>query len=462
MHISPDSFRSAAEVAARHEARVRRILHTLSVILVLVGLFWGAVFAWHNNWVGVTFEIIAVAVGAFSFVLLRRQHAFAASLLTIGMSYLLLCMGFLQDVPTPNVARSAHFFFLPLGMASLVLFRTGPKALKHGMPIAALIGFTVLGSTTWGWDSTHQLSDAIRAPGTWINGISVMAMLYLLIRIVQTDMREDSGLLADLRAAVETPEQFELHYQPQVRVDGRVICAEALVRWNHPTRGRVSPGEFIPLAEQSGLILPLGAWILDEACAQLQRWSTQPGWGELTIAVNVSAEQFRQPDFLEQVHATLRRTGARAQCLKIELTESMLANDLPVLIEKMQQLRAMGVHISLDDFGTGFSSLNYLKNLPLDQLKLDQSFVKDVLEDANDQAIVRTVIELGLSLELEIIAEGVETAAQRDCLSALGCPTFQGYLFSRPLPTPEFERFMQRQARPAHHADQTASDPTGR
>jgi EAL domain-containing protein (putative c-di-GMP-specific phosphodiesterase class I) len=206
----------------------------------------------------------------------------------------------------------------------------------------------------------------------------------------------------------------------------------------------VSPAEFIPLAEETGLILPLGHWVLETACRQLAKWAAQPEMANLTVAVNVSAHQFRQADFVDQVLAVLKDTGADPRRLKLELTESMLVSNVEDIVEKMFALKAKGVAFSLDDFGTGFSSLSYLKRLPLDQLKIDQSFVREVLSDPNDAAIAKTVIALAQSLGLGVIAEGVETEAQRDFLAGSGCHAYQGYFFSRPLPVEGFEAFARR------------------
>ena len=227
---------------------------------------------------------------------------------------------------------------------------------------------------------------------------------------------------------------FMLYYQPVVDEHARVTGVEALLRWKHPTRGMVSPAEFIPVAEQTGLILPLGQWVLEQACAQLLLWSQDPATQALTIAVNVSARQFRQQDFTKQILHLLDRTGANPHRLKIELTESLLLTDFEDAIVKMGALRAIGVGFALDDFGTGYSSLSYLKRLPLDQLKIDQSFVRDVLVDPNDAAIARTILNLAQSLDLGVVAEGVESAGQRDFLLRSGCKAFQGYLFGRPVP----------------------------
>jgi diguanylate cyclase (GGDEF)-like protein/PAS domain S-box-containing protein len=260
---------------------------------------------------------------------------------------------------------------------------------------------------------------------------------------METVAAERAALESNLRQAIGS-QQLLLYYQAQVVGEGRLTGAEVLVRWQHPQRGIVLPAEFIPLAEETGLILPLGQWILEAACSQLALWADQPEMAQLTLAVNVSARQFRQRDFVDQVLAVLQHTGANPERLKLELTESLLVSNLADVVEKMFALKAKGVGFSLDDFGTGYSSLAYLKRLPLDQLKIDQSFVRDVLSDANDAAIVKTIIALAQSLDLGVIAEGVEMAAQRDFLANAGCHAYQGYFFSRPLPVGGFEEFATR------------------
>ncbi|WP_232834735.1 EAL domain-containing protein [Rhodoferax ferrireducens] len=260
---------------------------------------------------------------------------------------------------------------------------------------------------------------------------------------MQAIVIDRAALEVDLREAVRL-EQFVLHYQAQVVGGGRLTGAEALVRWQHPRRGLVPPAEFIPLAEDTGLILPLGRWVMETACAQLAKWATQSDTAHLSLAVNVSAKQLHQCDFVDQVLAILTSTGANPRKLKLELTESLLVSQVENTIAKMAALKVHGVGFSLDDFGTGYSSLSYLKRLPLDQLKIDQGFVRDILIDPNDAAIAKMVVALAESLGLTVIAEGVEIEAQRDFLAHLGCHAYQGYLFSRPLPLAEFEAFAQR------------------
>lgn len=262
---------------------------------------------------------------------------------------------------------------------------------------------------------------------------------------MQAEVNSRARLQRSLREALQQ-QNFVLHYQPQLDSDGAVVGVEALVRWPLPGAGMVSPGEFIPLAEKTGLIVPLGRWVLHCACSQLALWARQPQRRYLDMAVNVSAGQFQQDDFVATVQEVLHQTGAPAERLKIELTESLMMYDIQHIIERMNALRALGVRFSLDDFGTGFSSLAYLKRLPLQQLKIDQGFVRDCLEDHNDAAIARTVIALGESLGLQVIAEGVETPAHRAALAQWGCRFFQGYLFSRPLPIAQLEEFLQQHA----------------
>ena len=254
---------------------------------------------------------------------------------------------------------------------------------------------------------------------------------------MQTLTAQRFALQHEIREALQQ-NQFQLYYQPQIDAKGKVKGAEALIRWFHPQRGMVSPMEFIPVAEDSGLIIPLGHWIVEAACQQLVEWSRDPATAELNLAINVSARQFKQINFVDQLLATLQKTGANPYRLKLELTESMLVDNPEDIITKMDALRAHGIKFSLDDFGTGYSSLAYLKRLPINELKIDKSFVNDILTDPNDAAIARMVIRLAQSMDLIVIAEGVETKAQRDWLEQEGCNKYQGYYFGRPMPIKDF------------------------
>lgn len=248
-------------------------------------------------------------------------------------------------------------------------------------------------------------------------------------------------LESELRHAL-IDDQFKLYYQVQIDNKGRMLGAEVLLRWVHPQRGVISPLQFIPVAEETGLIVPIGDWVLRTACMQLMEWANEPLTKDLHLAVNVSARQFSQPDFVKQLCRILEQTNANATRLKLELTESLIMDNLTDAIKKMEALRMLGIRFSMDDFGTGYSSLSYLKKLPLTQLKIDQSFVADIITNQNDAIITQTIIGMANNLGLNVIAEGVETEEQRACLERQGCFVYQGYLFSKPVPLEEFKTLL--------------------
>jgi diguanylate cyclase (GGDEF)-like protein/PAS domain S-box-containing protein len=260
--------------------------------------------------------------------------------------------------------------------------------------------------------------------------------MFFFAPALQASVNARVALERDLRQAIRD-NQFSLYYQPQLD-RGLLTGAEALIRWNHPTRGIVTPQDFVPLAEETGLIFPMGSWVLETACTQIAAWAGRKEGAHLSIAVNISAREFRQPKFVDHVLAALERTGANPNNLKIELSESMFGENVEDVIARMTKLKAYGVRFSLEDFGTGYSSMTYLKRLPLDQIKIDRTFVNDILKDPISGAVAQAIISFGKAMGLSVIAEGVETEAQRAFLATLGCHSFQGYLFSHPLPLGEF------------------------
>ncbi len=262
---------------------------------------------------------------------------------------------------------------------------------------------------------------------------------------MQLAVETRAALEADLRHAV-SEQQLQLYYQIQVDSEQHPIGAEALVRWIHPTRGMVSPVQFIPLAEESSLILEVGDWVMEAACRQLVVWSKSEQTKHLTLAVNVSSKQFKQPDFLERVKSLIHAYELDASRLKIELTETVVLNDVTEVIVKMHALKALRVGLSMDDFGTGYSSLSYLKQLPMDQIKIDQSFVHDMTSDQNDVVMVKTIIDMAKNFHLNVIAEGVETEAHLSLLKQMGCMAYQGYLFGKPVPIEQFEALLRKDA----------------
>jgi EAL domain-containing protein (putative c-di-GMP-specific phosphodiesterase class I) len=263
---------------------------------------------------------------------------------------------------------------------------------------------------------------------------------------MNSKIAERLALENSLRHALERGE-FVVHYQPQVNIEtGRIVGVEALVRWQHPERGLVSPLEFIPVAEETGLIVPLGAWVLRTACAQNRAWQ-DAGLPPMRMAVNLSARQFQRRDLLDTVAAALAETGLPPQYLQLEITEGAAMQDVDLTLAILRELREAGVQISIDDFGTGHSSLSYLKRFPIDVVKIDQSFVQDLTVDPNDAAIASTIIVMAHALNLKVIAEGVETAEQLAFLRERDCDEMQGFLFSRPAPVPELDQMLRRNGR---------------
>ncbi|MDD2686572.1 MAG: EAL domain-containing protein [Gallionella sp.] len=255
---------------------------------------------------------------------------------------------------------------------------------------------------------------------------------------MQEEMEYRAELEKDLRAALRL-QQFLLYYQLQVDESGSIVGAEALIRWQHPQRGMVSPAQFIPVAEETGMILHIGDWVIEQACAQLKIWEMDPVMRKIQLSVNVSPRQLSQPYFVEQVSEVIEKTGIRASQLKFELTESFILNDVDEAIAKMHELRRIGIRFAMDDFGTGYSSLSYLTHLPLEQLKIDQSFVREIPHNKNSSVMVRTIVNIAHNFGLEVVAEGVETDEQLAYLRQYGCNKFQGYLFGKPVPVKAFE-----------------------
>jgi predicted signal transduction protein with EAL and GGDEF domain len=279
---------------------------------------------------------------------------------------------------------------------------------------------------------------------------------------MQSRLDKRAEIEADLRHAHDSHTQLVPYYQAQVNHKGEVLGAELLLRWMHPTKGMICPGDFIPVAEQSGLIIAIGKHVIRMACQQLRLWQTHTNFNHLTLAVNVSPIQFNQSSFVEDVITIIHACGINPHKLKLELTESSLLKNVEYSIEKMQRLQDAGIGFSMDDFGIGYSSLSYLKKLPLDQLKIDQTFVRDIAIDPNDAVIVRTIIAMAENMNLNVIAEGVETELQKQFLEQNGCLMFQGFYFGRPMPVDAFEELitMPRQltensAQPVTKANQT-------
>lgn len=417
-----------------------------SAVVSLVCLFWGVVFSLSGHWFIVALDVGCLVLAGITVHLLRQGRTREAARLMTAMLYVVMTFNTVFiDVPTPAVPRSTHAFMIGMAIATSLMLRDERPWVRHGVPLLFLLTYAVLGSSGFDPHTTLALPDSVRTQGIWVNNLFAVMLIYAALLVLQADASERHALTAGLRVALQQ-DQLQLHFQPQVDQHGTITGAEALLRWQHPERGMVSPGEFIPAAEDGGLMPVIGEWVLREACQRLALWSRSPPMAGLQLAVNVSASQFAQPDFVDKVLSALRRAGVEPARLKVELTESSLAHDLDDVIAKMAALRASGIGLSLDDFGTGFSSLSYLRRLPLDQLKIDQSFVRNLLASPNDAAIAQTVVNLGQSMGLHVIAEGVETEDQRQYLARIGCMAYQGYLFGRPVPAAAFEALVQASA----------------
>lgn len=434
-------FWNSSDLALIHHRRERRVRVLASVVMWVLGGVWAVYFSLQGNWLIVGIDLMLMGTGVAVFVLSWVHHDRSARLLLFGVLLLVIIgISLVLDVPNASIPRSTHLYLLPLGVAAMMAFRDEPRWLRYGVIAVCLLSFIGLAASYWTPFPGNSLADTTRGPGTWVNTCAAIVSLFAMLYVLQTDAVQRSAWESELLEALSTG-QFQLHYQPQLDVHGRVIGAEGLLRWFHPKRGMIPPGKFICHAEETGLIIPIGKWVLETACVQLRNWMNEPALQHLCLAVNISQKQFNQASFESDVLALIKRYGIDPRRLELEVTETMVVKDMEELSRKMANLVSHGITFALDDFGTGYSSLSHLKQLPLTKLKIDQSFVCDVLTDHNSEAIVRTVIGLGSNMGLTVIAEGVETAAQHQFLLDNGCEQFQGYLFSKPLPLVAFSEF---------------------
>lgn len=434
----------AADLALVGQRRERRMRMLASMVMVIMGLLWGLFFSSRGYWAIVVMDLTIILAGLAVFTLTLRNRARAANLILFSALILIIVAStLLLDPPTLVAPRATHLYLLPVAVGALMAFRDEPLGLRYGISLFSLLLFVALAVSNWRPTDLYALPDDVRLIGSWLQGLVAMTLFFVLLHILQTDTAERSELDRDLRAAVRE-QQFVLYYQPQLDDMGRVTGAELLIRWQHPQRGLLAPGEFIDHAENTGLIIPIGQWVLEQTAARLRQWQDDPLYSDLSLAVNISQKQFGQASFVAEILGLIERHDIDAQHLELELTETLIVRDMEDLTRKMSALVERGVRFSLDDFGTGFSSLSHLKRLPLSKLKIDRSFICDVLTDANSETIVRTVIALGQSMGMTVIAEGVETEAQRDFLADNGCLRYQGYLFGRPMQLADFCAFVQR------------------
>lgn len=393
--------------------RVKVALEVGGIAITLLGIGWALLFAHLNAWPAVAIDCLITLVGVGTLVTLKKDYLRIASLLLlVGLFSLTLCISLLMDAPTLAVPRVTHLYFLPLAFYGYLLLINENQWLRTTVFVLLLCCFVFFSSTNFFIHNPLAVPESVRHLGAWVNSFTAIALLCLVLHIMQSNFITRTKTSNELSQAL-WENQFELYYQPQVDAHGVAFGAEALIRWHHPVRGLISPAEFIPIAESIGMINPIGYWVLNESCRQLSAWKNNAEMSHLTISINVSAAQFYDDDFVDKVLSTIKRMNISPQLLKLELTESILIQEIEMVITKMYALKVAGVGISLDDFGTGYSSLSYLKRLPLDQLKIDQSFIKEILNNQHDVAIAKTIISLGHDLGLKVIAEGVESVQQQ-------------------------------------------------
>lgn len=433
-------------LVGRYNRRVKSLVLFGGYATFFCSAMWALYYLNRGDWPHLAINLLSALIGITILVLAYGNHLRSAAIIMCHALFFVVVLASLSDIPVGSVPRSVHLNLLPVIAATFLIFHREGTYLRIVLPVVGVLLFLSLALNIM-----PLLSSDLAAPiegrfvGVWINHITGVVGASVVIAMMQANMNARSALESDMRFGIARGEYY-FHYQPQVDINGRIFGVEALIRWQHPTKGRVSPLEFIPLAEETGLIIPIGEWGLRTACAQLAEWERSERMNHLTISVNVSATQFRQPDFAQEVKNIISLSGATPSKLKLELTETTLADDIDVVIKKMNALREIGVTWSLDDFGTGFSSLNLLKRLPLDQLKIDKSFIGDLLTDKRSLSIVNTILNLSQNLNLAVIAEGVENEKQLMALNSIGCSQYQGYLFSHPLPISELNDLIQGRA----------------
>lgn len=453
--LSQNTWNSGADAQDdRHSRRLIVCYKVATMAVMVIALFWAAIFAWWQQWSIVVAELLLSGVGGVGWLLITSGRLNSALLITqSAVLAFVTWFSLMFDVPSAEIPRVTHLYLLFLALLGYINYLRRNSKIQIAIITAGLGAFVALSSTTHALPFAQTIPDSIRSSGVWVNGVLATMLMWGAIYALHREFSRSKSLVPELRNAVRKGE-MELYFQPQIDLAGTIVGAEALLRWQHPKRGQIPPGDFIPVAEAAGLMPLLGGWVIQEACRTLALWGDDPALRDLTLAVNVSADQFQVEDFELSVLEAVRVHGVDPTRLKIELTESVLVHDLAPVVAKIEKLRTVGVHFALDDFGTGYSSLSYLRQLPLDQLKIDRSFVRDSLDSKRGTALVRSIIQLGLDLGFVVLAEGIETPAQHALLTECGCHEFQGYLFGRPMPADGFAEHV-RQA--THAATQTGT-----
>lgn len=406
---------------------------------------WAVVFASIGWWALVVLDFAIVASGLVTYMMVERGHLAAGLLVGQGVLIAIaIIMGLLIDVPTADAPRVSHLYLLVIATLGYLNYQRLKSRAQLIMIGVCLLAFVALASAPL-TSPLVVMPEFLRMSGTWANSIIATAMLAACIHVMHAEFIRKDTLSRDLMTALWN-EAFQLVYQPQVDLSRKTIGAEALIRWNSPQRGLVSPADFIPQAEKLGHMIAIGGWVFERSCRTLTKWGKEPHLRHLTMSINVSASQLMHEGFETLVHDTLVSTKANPRQLIIELTEDVLVSDIELVITKLQKLRQLGITFSLDDFGTGYSSLSYLRRLPVQQIKIDRSFVQDVAVNSSGASLANNIVLMGRDLGYDVLAEGVETTDQHNLFAQFGCTQFQGCLYSRPVALADFEKHITAEA----------------
>ncbi|WP_269630470.1 EAL domain-containing protein [Pelomonas sp. BJYL3] len=418
--------------------RREHVLRVMAWLTILGSLPWAAHFLFIGRpWVA-AMPGMAVAGSAFTLLLLKHRLPRTASVFYCFCAWLVvLALSLLADLPSGGVPRSTQLYLIPLFVCSYFLLQYRPGWLLSVMSVLILGAFVALQTFELRFVETPTVPLQTRQVGVGLVAVLTALLIYACIVTMLRDARQASAQELDFARGIAAGE-IEPFFQAQCNAEGELIGAEVLMRWRHPKRGLVSPAEFVPIAEATGLIEPAGQRLLEQVCRLLVAWQDGGPLHGIPISINVSSIQLQSESATEKLIATVPPALAQAGLLKFELTESAYSDNFEQLQERMQRMRERGIRLALDDFGTGFSSLSRLRGLPLDQLKVDQSFVHDLPDDADACRIAETIVHLGLDMGLEVVAEGVENVRQLDCLRSMGCMGYQGHWFSRPVSAARF------------------------
>lgn len=433
-------------VRAQYSARFVMAYKFTAAVVAALCVAWAVIFATLGNQQLGLMQGATALFAVASWILAYRGMLARALLVTqVAFLVLIVLLSVAFDVPSADVPRVSHLFLLVLALMGYLNYKRQPSKIQLSLIGLSLVCFIGLSSSGWSLPFATPIPEDIRVIGSWVNaGISTM-LLAGGIYLYQYELEHEDRRADALKAAI-WGKQFELFFQPQVDRTGQIVGAEALLRWKHPTRGYISPGEFIPMAEEFGLMDDIGAWVLETSCRTLVDWSRNPQTRHLTLSANVSASQFLDEDFEQRIIHLVDTFKVDPTRLKLELTESVMISNTEMVAGKMQILRRAGMCLALDDFGTGYSALGYLRGLPLNELKIDRSFVHDVTDNERSATLARSIIQIGRDLGLVVLAEGVETASQFALLQESGCEKFQGFYFGRPVPLAEFEAGLPKAA----------------